>query len=63
MCVCFQNMSEQSKCVERKKTRTVRFASLCCFPCVHARAAVKLTRLVDVAQQLGDFDETGHRAL
>ena len=31
--------------------------------CVSVRAAGRLTGLVDVAQQLGDFDEAGHCAL
>lgn len=60
MCVCvfaLANMYGQNKCT--KCTSTLYDLHLCVF----VRAVVRLTGLVDVAQQLSDFDEAGHRAL
>lgn len=58
MCV-FSNMSEQIKCVKR----TNALYDLHHSADFRACAVMKLTGLVDVAQQLGDFDEAGHCAL
>lgn len=57
----FADIHEQSKYTACG--HAIRFASDSRLICAFLRAAGRLTGLVDVAQQLGDFDEASHCAL
>lgn len=59
-CVSFCKFAWDKMSILSARITTCTSADLCVI--VHA-AASELTGLVDVAQQLGDFDEASHRAL